>query len=95
MDYIQKYKAKFSKLKGNLTAISLTGKPRNRGQKQKGTSVRKGKNNKTCTEVIDYLNPENPEKRNMLDLQQPFHLTFLAGLVKKKAIIVDIYLQTN
>lgn len=31
-------------------------------KKQKGTSVRKGKNNKTCTEVIDYLNPENPEK---------------------------------
>ncbi|XP_052719325.1 uncharacterized protein LOC128191281 [Crassostrea angulata] len=84
-DYIQKYKAKFSKLKGNLTAISLTGMPRNRGQKQKGTSVRKGKNNKTCTEVIDYLNPENPEKRNMLDLEQPFHLTFLAGLVKQEA----------
>lgn len=60
-DYIQQYKAKFSKLKGNLTAISLTGMPRNGGQKQKGTSVRKGKNNKTCTEVInvDYLNPEN------------------------------------
>lgn len=56
--------------------------PRNRGQKQKGTSVRKGKNNQTCTEVIDYLNPEE-KKRNMLDLEQYFYLTFLAGLVKK------------
>lgn len=77
-DYIQQYKKKFSKNEGNLTTIALTGMPKNRGQKPKGTSIRKGRNNKTCTEVMDYAEP--PQKSN---LEQPFHLTFLAGLVKK------------
>lgn len=31
----------------------------------------------------------------MLDLEQPFHLTFLAGLVKKTAMGMDNYLHNR
>ncbi|XP_062573500.1 uncharacterized protein LOC134235383 [Saccostrea cucullata] len=75
-DYIQQYKKKHNSER-NLTAISLTGMPRNRGKKPKGTSIRKGRNNKTFTEVMDYAVSKKSS------LEQPFHLTFLAGLVNK------------
>jgi hypothetical protein len=48
-EYIQHYKVKLninSTARRNLTAIALTGMPNNRGKKPKGTSIRKGKNNK-------------------------------------------------
>ena len=57
--------------------MTLANIPKSRGQKPKETSVRKGKNNKYLTKIIAYGTPQRPS------LDQPFHLIFLAGIVKK------------
>jgi hypothetical protein len=76
--YVQLYNQKHKTLGTCLTKMALANMPKNRGQKPKGTSVRKGKHNKISTIVNDF---ETAPQQS--PLQQPFHLTFLAGIVKK------------
>ncbi|XP_062568607.1 uncharacterized protein LOC134230774 [Saccostrea cucullata] len=76
-DFIKIYNEKYKTLGPSLTKMALANMPKSRGQKPKGTSVRKGQNNKCNTEIIEFETPHRPS------LEQPFHLTFLAGIVKK------------
>ena len=77
--YVQKYKK--LGLEANLTVLANANQPKNRGKKPKtSTQIRKGRTNITPTVLTDYQ--EREEERSS-EGQQPCHLTFMAGIIKK------------
>lgn len=75
----------------NLTELANTNMPANRGKKgNSATQRRKGKMSKTSKDILHYSETSRPtnlkDTTNDVSKQttgQPFHLTFIAGLIKK------------
>lgn len=97
-DYIRKYRLK-SNTASNLTAMANTNMPSSRGKKPtKATQKRKGKANSTPLELLQYEDTSDcqssmvsKDKSAPTDRSyeaphqndQPFHLTFMTGIIKK------------
>ena len=79
--FVRQYKVKTRKT--NITDISNTNIPSNSGKKRtKSTSIRKGSANKKQETVTEYIDPSRSGPA-ISSGDQLFHITFLAGLVRK------------
>ena len=71
----------------NVTKLVNVNMPANRGKKaSEATQRRKGKVSKTSSSIVtSYSQPTSCEEqnKNIAAVEQPCHLTFLAGLIKK------------
>ncbi|CAC5378000.1 unnamed protein product [Mytilus coruscus] len=79
-DYLAKYKLKKNKV--TVTKISNFGLSKTRGKKaSSATQKRKGSANKQSLEVNEYRQDTEVQRPDLN--KQPFHLTFIAGIIRK------------